>query len=359
MSFSATLLTRVVVVGTGLIGRRHASTVKNARRARLVAVVDPFRPSQELLEELSVPWFASVAELLATNLHLDCAIICTPNDSHVSVGLELIAAGIPILVEKPISIAIESGRKLIEAARAADVKILVGHHRRFNPFVVAAKDTLAAGHLGDVTAINGFWMTYKPMQYFLEPTEWRQSAAGGVVLINMIHEVDTLQYLFGPISRVYAEKTISRRGFHAEEGAAITLRFASGIVGTFLLSDNTPAQCNFESGTGENPLIPRSGENFYQIFGTSGMLQVPSMVICSYKQSEKSWHSPMSKTILEVKHAVPFELQLEHFLNVIHRKEEPRCSGEAGLQALIVCEALKRSMKEERPVTVDEIASSA
>ena len=67
----------------------------------------------------------------------------------------------------------------------------------------------------------------------------------------------------------------------------------------------------------------------------------------------------MSRTTLEVKHAVPFELQLEHFLDVVHGKEEPRCSGEAGLQALMVCEALKRSMTEERPVTIDEIAVSA
>ncbi|KAJ4205336.1 hypothetical protein NW767_004130 [Fusarium falciforme] len=92
----------------------------------------------------------------------------------------------------------------------------------------------------------------------------------GVILINLIHEVDLLHQIFGPIIRVHAEKTISNRGFEADEGAALTFRFQSGVVGSFIVSDNLLLPYNFEAGTGENPLIPKTGQDFYQIFSTDG-----------------------------------------------------------------------------------------
>lgn len=80
--------------------------------------------------------------------------------------------------------------------------------------------------------------------------------AAGAVLINPIHDIDVLHYLFGSVSPVHAEKAISRRGFECDEGATIILRFTSGAIGTFLISDNVPFPYSFEVGTGENPLIP-------------------------------------------------------------------------------------------------------
>jgi len=62
-----------------------------------------------------------------------------------------------------------------------------------------------------------------------------------VVLINLIHEVDLLQYLLGSIMLVYALEAPKTRDFDAEEGAAVLLRFESGVVGTFVLSDAVPS----------------------------------------------------------------------------------------------------------------------
>ena len=110
------------------------------------------------------------------------------------------------------------------------------------------------------------------------------SSSGGVVLINLIHEVDLLQYLFGPISLISALETKKTRGYGAEEGAAILMRFESGIVGTFILSDSVPSPWNFEAGTGENPTIPKveNGGGFYRVMGTKGSLSVPDSERWSY-----------------------------------------------------------------------------
>lgn len=228
---------------------------------------------------------------------------------------------------------------------------MIGHHRRFNRYVIAAKNAIPS--LGKLIAVNGLWTLYKPQPYFDPPTEWRRLDTAGPIFINMIHEIDILHYLFGPITRVYAEETLSQRGYPAEEGAAITLRFASGMVGTFLLSDAVVSPHNFEAGTGENPTIPKAGQDFYRVFGSEGTLSVPTMTRWSYEDGSKSWTEKLKSEDLEVPVTqIPFELQIKHFVEVIRGEQVPSCSGAEGLRAVIVCEAIKRSMREGLPVSV-------
>jgi predicted dehydrogenase len=346
--------TRIAVIGVGLIGPRHAETVVANPDALLAAIVDPMPAGKALAARLNVPYYQTVTDLLASVDKPDGAIICTPNHIHVPVGLELARGGVNILVEKPISIDIESGQELIRTARESGVQVLVGHHRRFNSYMLAAKSTIVNGRLGDLIAVNGIWSTYKPLDYFDPPAEWRRAKTGGVILINMIHEIDLMHYLLGPITRVYAEPIPSRRGFDADEGAAITLKFKSGAVGSFLLSDNTPSPHNFEAGTGENPLIPKAGKDFYRIFGSNATLSVPDMSIWSYESdSTKSWHSQMTNEQINVDAKTPFESQLAHFIAVIQGTEQPNCSGADGLAALIVCNALKQSLETGGPITIN------
>lgn len=209
--------------------------------------------------------------------------------------------------------------------------------------------------LGRLIAINGLWTIYKPSQYFDPPTEWRRLNSAGPVFINLIHEIDLLHFWYGPIIRVYAERALSQRGYDAEEGAAITLRFASGMIGTIMLSDAVVSPYSFESGTGENPIIPRTGQDFHRVFGSEGTLSVPDMTLWDYGDRDNSWGSELSSTKLSVPDMrIPFEEQIAHFLRVIGEGEQASCDGVEGLRAVMVCEAVKKSMREARPI---EIAS--
>ncbi|KAJ9630006.1 hypothetical protein H2204_008810 [Knufia peltigerae] len=346
--------TKIAVIGAGLIGPRHAETVAVDPCAVLLAIVDLAPAGAELAKRLKVPYYKSIAELLEGPEKPDGAIICTPNHTHVAVGLQLVQAGVNILVEKPVSTDIKSGAELVRTAERLGVQVLVGHHRRFNSYIQATKHSLNAGKIGDPVAINGIWATYKPIDYFDSPAEWRRTQTGGVVLINLIHEIDLMHYLLGPITKVYAEPTPSRRGFDAEEGFAMTLRFKSGAVGSFLVSDNAPSPHNFEAGTGENPLIPRTGKDFYRLLGSEGTLSVPDMTITSYRGSTaKSWHAPMITETFDVDMKIPFALQLEHFIKVIKGQEQASCSGAEGLAALVVCNAIKDSLQTGQPVMIE------
>ncbi|GKT45494.1 1,5-anhydro-D-fructose reductase [Colletotrichum spaethianum] len=321
----------------------------------LIAVVDPAPAGIRLAAELNVAYYASVDDLLRSPHVPQAAIICTPNHTHVAVSKQLSSAGVHVLIEKPISTDISSGNELLTHLRTTEVKSLVGHHRRFNPYIISTKKVIDTGSLGRVVAINGLWTTYKPEDYFEAPTEWRKGKDGGVILINVIHEVDLLHHLLGPITRVHGEKTTSERDHEAEEGAALTLRFKSGVVGTFLISDNVPSPYSFEAGTGENPLIPKTGQNFYQVFGTEGTLSVPDMSIWSYKgTSKKSWHSELGREKAPVDDAIPFELQLAHFCRVIAGEESPSCSTQAGLAALIVCQAIREALEGNTTVEIPD-----
>lgn len=152
--------------------------------------------------------------------------------------------------------------------------------------------------------------------------------------------------------RVFAERTISRRGHAAEEGAAIILRFASGLVGTFTLSDAVVSPHNFESGTGENPTIPKTGRDCYRIFGSEGSLSFPDMAQWIYPGT-RSWTENLNCEEVDVPEMkIPFELQVDHFVKVIKGEENPSCSGREGLRAVAVCEAIKQSLKKELPVEI-------
>ena len=345
----------VAIIGAGLIGPRHAQSIIRCVGAELSCIVDPSSSARAVAEAFSVPVFKSIQEMITHGSKPEAAIVCTPNSTHVPVSKELFAAGIHVLVEKPMSTTIQDGRDLIEAAKISGKHLLVGHHRRFNPYITAAKQALSSAIIGRPIALSGIWALYKPASYFSPPTEWRaQHDGGGVIFINMIHEVDILHYLFGPIVRVHAERTKSTRGNEAEEGAAIIVCFHSGLVGTFLIVDSCPSSHNFESGTGENPTIPQAGKDFIRVFGEEGTLSIGDMVVTKHVENEiKNWANPLQECRLQVGREVPFDEQIKNFVDVINDKATAKCTGEDALRAIVVCESIKQALADGRSVDVD------
>ncbi|RAL00825.1 Gfo/Idh/MocA family protein [Aspergillus ibericus CBS 121593] len=363
----------IILIGAGLIGPRHADSVVRHPSTTLLALIDPSPSAPTTASTLNTLYFPSLPALLSTPdiPHPDAAIICTPNHTHVSIAIACLEAGIHVLLEKPVSECVETGLPLLRAVRQyPGVKVLIGHHRRFNPYITKTKEILDSGVLGMIIAISGLWTIYKPDEYFAPPTEWRrEKGRGGVLGINFIHDVDLMHYLLGPITRVYGEKTMMQRGGEdkshtAEEGAAITLRFKSGVVGTFVVCDGVVAPWSFEVGTGENPLIPMvegdgDGEGgFYRVLGTRGALSVPDLKTWRY-EGERSWREKLKveEYIGEVdREGVPFDLQLGHFVDVIEGRESvARCDAVEGLRALVVVDAVKRALEGETVVEVVDV----
>ena len=175
----ASMPMNIAVVGTGHIGPRHAKSVVGCEDTNLLCIVDPAPQAKVVAESFNVPLFSSTQQMLDSELKPDAAIVCTPNKSHVSVSKELLAAGVHVLVEKPISTTISDGHDLLRAAESNGTLLLVGHHRRFNSFATATKQALEGGLIGRPIAVTGMWATCKPSTYFEAPAEWRATAESG------------------------------------------------------------------------------------------------------------------------------------------------------------------------------------
>ncbi|KAL4866455.1 hypothetical protein BDV12DRAFT_210463 [Aspergillus spectabilis] len=364
---------RIVIIGAGLIGPRHAQSVVSNSSTSLVGFIDPSPSATPYAESFNVPLYPSLGDLLKSTVKPDAAIVCTPNHTHVPVALDLLKNGINILLEKPVSDSIESATELLSTLndpiiKEKNLKVLVGHHRRFNPYILSTKSLLTANSLGKILAVNGLWTVQKPDSYFSPPLgSWRADKnKGGVLGINLIHDVDILMFFFGPISRVYAEATTSQRSGRnpdhtAEEGAAITIRFTSGVVGTFLICDTTPSPLNFETGTRENPTIPgvnpeESASDCYRIFGTEGSLSVPDMTRWSYNGREvRGWNGDLAveKVGVDGVDLKPFDTQLEHFVRVLRGEESVACAVGDGVRALRVVGGVRESLENGVPVDIE------
>lgn len=340
----------IVVQGAGLIGRRHCEHVQACSETRLSAIIDPAPAAKAVAERYGVPLFASFDQMPAS-LRPDGIIIATPNALHVEHGLEAVAAGIPALVEKPLSDDPASGHDLVEAAEQAGVPLLVGHHRRHNPMIQTAKAMVAGGRLGEIVAVHGsFWLA-KPDDYF--DVAWRREAGAGPVLINLIHDVDLLRYLCGEVIAVQAMSSNRQRGFAIEDTAVVLLRFSGGALGTVTVSDTIPAPWSWEMTTGENPAYPHSDQSCYVIGGSLGSLSIPRLEFWTH-QGARHWWNPLVSERTTLVAQDPLQRQMVHFAKVIRGIEQPLVSGREGLKTLQVIDAIARAAQSGGTISLQD-----
>jgi predicted dehydrogenase len=343
---------KLAVLGAGLIGCRHIEHILAEPEARLAAIIDPAPSAERLANEKGVPWYPSFSTLIAAAAKPDGVIIATPNQLHVTNGLEAIAAGVPALVEKPIADDVASAEKLVRAAEAACVPLLAGHHRRHNPMIQKAKTILDSGRLGRVITVHGFFWLMKPDDYF-EP-QWRREKGAGPVFLNLVHDIDLLRYLCGEIVSVQAMESNAIRGNAVEETSVIILKFASGALGTVNVCDSTVAPWSWEHTTGENPAYAQTDQSCYHIGGTHGALTVPKLEIWS-NLAKRGWWEPIAAERIYAANHDPLKLQIRQFIQVIRGLEKPLVSGREGLNTLKVIEAVKAAARTGKQI---EIAST-
>lgn len=335
---------RIAVVGAGLIGSQHIRRVTEEPGCALAAVVDPAEQARDLAVRAGAPWYPDLPTMLRTDPP-DAVIVATPNQQHVPVGLACVAAGLPLLVEKPLAEDLESGRRLVEAAEAAGVPLLVGHHRRHNRTLKAAKAIVDSGRLGRIVVVNALAWLFKPDDYF--DVAWRREPGGGPILINLIHVVDDLRYLCGEIDMVRATSSDAVRRFPVEDTAVAVVSFRSGALGTLSISDTTVAPWSWELTTGENPAYPQTGESCYLIGGTEGSLSFPALEEWRYP-GPAGWHAPIERSRVVAPAEDTLTAQLRHFCRVVRGEEEPLIDGRDALRTLEVTLAVASEADDGR-----------
>ncbi len=307
------------IAGAGLIGRAHILRLARATEARLAAIADPAPAAKTLAAEHDVPCHDDLSVMLATE-RLDGVIVATPNAMHADQAIACIERGIPVLIEKPLAETLANAERIVAASERHRVPVLVGHHRRHNPILQAAREAVRKGELGRIATASAFTCFLKPEPYF--DTAWRREPGGGPVLINLIHVIDDLRFMLGEISEIKAMGSNALRGFPVEDTATAILRFASGALGTVALTDAAAAPWSWEHTSGENAAFPKTDEDCYLIAGTRGSLAVPSLRRWGY-EGERSWTVPLSAFRIGVDKADPLDRQIAHFAQVIRGEAQP------------------------------------
>lgn len=344
---------KIIIIGPGLIGKQHIRLVNDNPRCELSAIVAPDREQHHAIAfQEGVPLFHNLRECLDAGF-VDAAILSSPNEFHAEQARTCIEAGVPVLVEKPITATVEAGERLVALVREYGAKVLVGHHRAHSPLLARARSAIQEGRLGRLVSIIGSAQFLKPTHYF-EDGPWRKEPGGGPILINLIHEVGNFRSLCGEIAAVQAIASSSTRGFAVEDTVAINFMFANGTLGTFLLSDTAASAMSWEQTARENPSYPTyPDENCYMIAGTRGSLSVPTMDLKFYEAGvDPSWWNPFSEERLDVQRLDPLACQLDHFLDVVEDKCTPLVSAADGFRNLQVTEAIRVSARNKRLVYV-------
>ncbi len=242
---------------------------------------------------------------------------------------------------------------LTAACAQAGVALLVGHHRRHSPLVETARAAIEGGSLGRLTAVSATCTLLKPDSYFAA-APWRTQPGGGPVAINLSHDIDTLRFLCGEVTRVYAETSNAARGHTVEDSAAVVLRFADGALGTLVLSDATPSPYSWELSAGENPLYAHAGQDCYRFFGTEAALDFPTMTLWHHDGGgEPGWATPLVTDRLDVAAADPLERQLRHFAAVVRGAEKPVIDGADAARTLAVTLAVTEAARSGEPVEIE------
>ncbi len=332
----------ISIVGTGLMGLQHIKAILKSHKANLHSIVDINKNATNLSKKYKVPLYSNVVELLNSN-YLDAVIVATPNQLHETHTVSFLKKKIPVLLEKPISDNIKSAKKIIDSSKKNKTPLLIGYHRRHNSIVSKVKNIINKGKLGNIVSANVLCWLYKHKQYYKE--KWRVSNGGGPLGINLVHDIDMICYLLGPIQYVQAFTTNKTRKFKVEDTATVSLVFKSGALCTLNISDTIVAPWSYELTAGENPAYPITNQSAYMIGGTKGSIQFPNLKFWFYKKEKSWWNKILVNEDKNKKDDNTLVNQINHFSDVVNKKVKPKVNGNDGLVSLKIFAAITKSAK--------------
>lgn len=230
------------MISWGIIGCGNVTEVKSGpafskvKDSRLVAVM---RRNASLAEDYArrhnVPKFYTEASKLISDPDVNAVYIATPPSSHAEYALMAIEAGKPVYIEKPMALNYQECLKINNEGEKKNIPVFVAYYRRALPGFVMVKEMLADGSIGNVRAVH--------LQLFKSPSEderagklpWRVDpaiAGGGHFFDLASHQLDYLDFLFGPIEKVKSI-TMNQSGLYkAEDYVSAQFLFRDNIAGT-------------------------------------------------------------------------------------------------------------------------------
>lgn len=226
----------VGIIGCGMIARFHAAAIVEIPHTKLVALQSRNPASAEKVKQAvgsDAKYYASIEEMLQ-HPGLDMVIICTPSGNHLEPARLAAAAGKHVVVEKPLEITLERCDMLIEVCSKAGVNLCTIFPSRFADANVLLKQAVEQGRFGRLTLGETTVKWWRSQEYYDEGG-WKGTQAldgGGALMNQAIHNVDLIQWLMGPVTRISAfTAMLAHERIDVEDTAVACLQFRSGALG--------------------------------------------------------------------------------------------------------------------------------
>lgn len=324
----------ILVIGSGSIGRRHAKNL-----ADLGANISLFDVNKTLLANVCTENnYTPVEDLdLALAKEPYCAIlICSPTSLHLEHALRAADAGCHLFIEKPISDTTEGLSQLLDVIERKNLVTLVGCNFRFHPGLMKIHVLLREGAIGRIISSRAQFGQYLPDWHPWEDyrqTYSAQKKMGGGVILDRIHEIDYMRWLFGDISELTAMAGhISHLEIDTEDVAEIVLKFTNGSIGSIHLD-----------------YIRRTYDASLEIVGETGTIRwnYQNHFIEWYVAADNRWQSIKWENRDSNQMYVD---EMKHFLKVINNQVESICPAREAIKVLEIALAIKEAANSRKVI---------
>jgi len=304
---------RVAVIGVGHLGKHHARLLAQIEGAQLVAAVDTqIERAAAAIEGTEARAIADYRELFG---QVDAVTIAVPTEAHHEIGLACLRQGISVLVEKPMTRTVAEGQELIAAAAAAGMTLAVGHTERYNPAIATVMPFVTTPRFIEVHRLGVF------------PD---RSLDIDVVFDLMIHDLDIILALVkaDPVSIEAVGVPVLTDKFDI---ANARLRFASGCIANVTASR-----------------ISKERVRKIRFFQPDAYVSIDyaEQEVEGYRLVRREGERPQIQGgKLPVTREEPLKRELSDFVRAVRDKRRPLVSGEDGLRALTLAQAIADKME--------------
>lgn len=257
----------LALVGCGAISEWHRMALREVPEIRITAAVDVDRARAEAVAAATgARAHASLDEALAAG-GFDAVDLMVPHHLHEPLALQALAAGVHVLLEKPLAPSVEACERILAAAARSRKVFMVGENAQYWPEVTIAQELIADGAIGELVTAHAHLFFPPLAAYYGGERPWRferASAGGGVCIDTGSHYIRPLRMWLGEVDEVVAAFERPFRRMQGESLARALLRFRSGrIAGLDLLLHEGP--------------IGR--QDLFRITGTRGEILIGTRVV--------------------------------------------------------------------------------
>jgi predicted dehydrogenase len=325
---------KTAVIGIGSMGVNHARVNWEMPEADLVGIADVDEAKvQQVAHKYSTAYYTDYRKML-DEVKPEAVTLAVPTVYHHEMALEILARGIPLLIEKPIAYSVKEGREIIDTAKKNNVKLCIGHIERFNPAIIALKSLIAEGELGRIFQMDARRQGPFPARI----------GDVGVVIDLAVHDLDIMRFVSQEeVVRIYAE---TEKHIHSkyEDLAVALLRLSGGSVGTLTINWLTPTKIREFIVTGERGLVRCDylmQDLYYFENPVSHTSEWDSLRVLKGVREGRMIRQMVARK-------EPLRAEQEAFINSVANDTPVAVSGEDGLRALYLAKAVVQSGTEQR-----------